>query len=250
PAPSLAAPQVLGLVALNEPLGMTCDENGCRAELSAFCLQQPRDNPDPDAQYTPAEGAQLTLIGMRADGSTVRLSAADHAHFESARGYTSVDASIEPATMQALGLVAVSIEVGPTVSLLPEEQADDPDPQSPDEIALATGAYRMKAVGFFDLGGEQADTIRLANRMINDLPERGRGVTDTDGSVLAAALDSGTAETVDPGAGQQASDMFAICREKVDVTRHVDTMRRCLSHSHDRLIINSNIQFWESLGGS
>jgi hypothetical protein len=250
PLPASASPQVLGLVSMNEPLTMICDEKGCRAELSAFCLQQVRDNPDPDAQYTPADGADLALIGTRADGSTVRLDAADYASFESARGYTSVDASIDATTMQSLGLVSVSIEVGKTVSLLPTQEADDPDPQTPEEVALATGTYRSKAVEFFDASGEQADAIRLTNVMINDLPEHGRGPTDSDGTVLAAALDNGIAETVDPGAVQRASDMFAICREKVDVTHHVDNMRECLSGSHDRMIINSNIQFWESLGGS
>ena len=250
PLPAAASPQVLGLVSMNEPLTMICDGNGCRAELSAFCLQQVRNNPDPEAQYTPADGADLTLIGTRADGSTVRLDAADYASFESARGYTSVDASIDAATMQSLGLVSMQIEVGKTVSLLPTEETTDPDPQTPEEIALATGVYRIKATEFFDASGEQADAIRLSNVMINDLPEHSRGTTDSDGSVLAAALDNGVAETVDPGAVQRASDMFAVCREKVDVTHHIDNMRECLTGSHDRMIINSNIQFWESLGGS
>ena len=250
PLPAAASPQVLGLVSMNEPLTMICDENGCRAELSAFCLQQVRDNPDPEAQYTPAAGADLALIGTRADGSTIRLDAADYASFESARGFTSVDASIDAATMQSLGLVSMSIEVGKTVSLLPTEAIDDPDPQMPEDVALATGAYRSKAEEFFDASGEQADAIRLTNTMINDLPEHGRGTTDSDGSVLAAALDNGMAEAVDPGAVQRASDMFAVCREKVDVTHHIDNMRECLAGSHDRMIINSNIQFWESLGGS
>jgi hypothetical protein len=36
----------------------------------------------------------------------------------------------------------------------------------------------------------------------------------------------------------------------VDVTHHIDTMRACLIGSHDNMVVNSNIQFWDSLGGS
>lgn len=249
PSPVAAAPQVLGLVAMNEPLVMTCDEDGCRAELSSFCLQQPRDNPDPQTAYLPTEGADISLIGTRADGSTVALPAADYMQFEASRGFTAVQASLDPAQMQALGLVSVAIDVGSEVSLLPAEAENDPTPQTPDEIALATGTYREKAAMFFDSSGEQADAIRLTNTMINDLPEH-RSKTDSDGSVLAAALDNGMEDMVDPGAVQRATDMFALCREKVDVTHHIDNMRECLIGTHDRMVINSNIQFWESLGGS
>ncbi len=250
PEPASAAPQVLGLVAMNEPLVMKCDEAGCRAELSSFCLQQPRDNPDPHTAYLPSEGADIALIGTRADGSTVRLPASDYMQFEASRGFTSVRASLDPAQMQSLGLVAVSIEVGTEVSLLPVEAADDPTPQAPDEIALAIGAYREKAAEFFDASGEQADAIRITNTMINVLPEQGRRPTDSDGSVLAAALDDGVVEMVDPAALDRANAIFATCREKVDVTHHIDTMRDCLIGSHDRMVVNSNIRFWESLGGS
>lgn len=245
-----AAPQVLGLVAMNEPLVMKCDETGCRAELSSFCLQQPRDNPPPQAGYLPAEGADIALIGTRADGSTMRLDAADYMEFEASRGFTSVQASLDPATLQALGLVSVAVEVGSAVSLLPEEAAADLDPQSPEEVALATGAYRSKAVEFFDAPGEQADAIRVTNTMINVLPEQGRTNTDADGHLLEAALDDGIAEAIDPSAIRRAAAIHEACRVKVDVTHHIDTMRDCLIGSHDRMVINSNIAFWESLGGS
>jgi hypothetical protein len=36
----------------------------------------------------------------------------------------------------------------------------------------------------------------------------------------------------------------------VDVTHHVFSMRDCLEGSHDRLVTKTNIEFWESLGGS
>ncbi len=248
--PAAASPQVLGLVAMNEPLVMKCDETGCRAELSSFCLQQPRDNPPPQTAYLPIEGADIAMIGTRADGSTIALPAADYMRFESSRGFTSVQASLDPAEMESLGLVSVSIEVGAEVSLMPAEAADDPTPQEPEEIALATGAYRSKAVEFFDQSGEQADAIRVTNTMINVLPEQGRTRQDTDGHLLAEALNDGIAASIDPAAIRRAVDIHESCRQKVDVTHHIDTMRSCLIGSHDRMVVNSNIRFWESLGGS
>jgi hypothetical protein len=245
-----AAPQVLGLVAMNEPLVMKCDETGCKAEISAFCLQQPRDNPTPGATYSPAEGADIALIGTRTDGSTMTLPAADYLAFESSRGFTSVRATIEPAQMAALGLASVAVMVGNAVSLLPAESADDPNPQSAAEIALATGAYRTQASEFFDASSEQADAIRVTNVMINTLPNQGRTKLDSDGHLLAEAFDDGIGETIDPAAIQRAVAIHDTCREKVDVTHHIDTMRACLIGSHDNMVVNSNIQFWDSLGGS
>ena len=54
-----AAPQALGIVASLEPTKMTCDAAGCRAEVTAFCLQQARDNPPAKMTYRPVEGADL-----------------------------------------------------------------------------------------------------------------------------------------------------------------------------------------------
>ena len=42
-----AAPQVLGLQASLQPTPMICTDKGCRADLSAFCLQQQRADPTP-----------------------------------------------------------------------------------------------------------------------------------------------------------------------------------------------------------
>ena len=38
PAPAQAAPQILGLIAYNEPVPMTCVGGTCTAELSSVCF--------------------------------------------------------------------------------------------------------------------------------------------------------------------------------------------------------------------
>lgn len=152
--------------------------------------------------------------------------------------------------MAALGLTSIAVMVGNDVSLLPDVTTDDPDPQSADEIALATGVYRTQASEFFDASSEQADAIRVTNVMINTLPDQGRTKLDSDGHLLAEAFDDGIGEMIDPAAVQRAVAIHDACREKVDVTHHIDTMRACLIGSHDNMVVNSNIQFWDSLGGS
>jgi len=245
-----AAPQVLGVVASLEPTRMTCDETGCRAELTAFCLQQTRANPHPDIAYTPADGAQLAIVGTNAAGETVRVPAGPYLAFHSMRGYTALEAKIDPQAMAALGLSDVAIEVGEQVSLLPADEIGDADPQTAEDIALATGVNRAMAVKFYDEQNQSSDAMRVTNAMINALPAEGRRSSDSDGSLWGAAGVDTLAARVDPAGLQLSSEMFSECQHKVDVTHHVATMRSCLQGTHDRLAVRTNIEFWESLGGS
>jgi hypothetical protein len=242
-----AAPQILGIVASNGVLPLACDDQGCRAELSTFCLQQPRANPEVGQQYTLADAASLTLVGRNAAGETLRLPAGPYLRFVSDRGFTSVALALPDATVQALGLTALAVEVAKDASLIPVEAPGDSNAQSADEIALATGAHRRQGESFFDDSGESADAIRLTNLMLNQLPRSGRQATDTDGRVLTAALASDTGSAAVPAGLDLTRSIYATCQTKVDVTHHVDSMRSCLEGSHDRLVINTNVDFWKSL---
>src|SRR3546814_11252281 len=85
--PAVAAPQILGLVASTGPIPLACDDAGCRAELSSFCLQQPRANPAPDTAYQPAAAGGIFLGGTDLEGAAVRLAAAPSLLFSTARGF-------------------------------------------------------------------------------------------------------------------------------------------------------------------
>ena len=245
--PSAAAPQILGIVASNGTLPLTCDEKGCRADLSTFCLQQPRANPDLGQRYQPADPESVTLVGTRSDSEIVRLPAAPYVSFSSDRGFTSVEVVLPPGRLAALGLVAVAVEVQRQASLLPVAEANDPSPQSQDEIALALGSYRAQGSKFFDDRGAAADGIRLTNRMLNALPQHQRHSTDTDGHLIDLALQSDAAALADPAGIRLAREYHQSCKFKVDVTHHVDSMRSCLQGTHDRLVSNTNVDFWRSL---
>src|ERR1700692_349445 len=68
-----AAPQVLGLVASIRPTLMQCTAAGCRADLSAFCLQQQRPDPGLGTAYRPAPNSPITLIVTSKSGEVRRL---------------------------------------------------------------------------------------------------------------------------------------------------------------------------------
>jgi hypothetical protein len=243
-----AAPQVLGIVASNGPVPLACVDGGCSVDLSTFCLQQPRQNPPPGQAYLPIEGADIVLVGRNAAGEMVRVPAAPYLDFRSDRGFTAVEATLSADKLAALGLHDLAIEIGEKVSLLPAEAAGDSDPQTAEEIALATGAVRTKGAAFFDNTGESGDAIRLANRMINALPAHGRSAGDSDGRVLEAAIATPAGKAADWKGVELARGMYATCQQKVDVSHHIENMRVCLEGTHDRLVVNTNIDFWNSLG--
>ncbi len=245
-----AAPQVLGLVASIRPTPMQCTAAGCRADLSAFCLQQQRPDPGLGTAYRPAPNAAITLIVTSKSGKVDRLDGARYLTFIDDRGFTSMTATIAAQALAGFDIATVAIEVGKDASLLPVPTAGDQNPQLADELALATGANREKAEVYFDRSGRDADAIRLTNAMINNLPAHSRTKSDTDGSVLARTLTQYQGAPIDQRGLDLAENIHRQCVYKTDVTHHVDSMRDCLEGSHDVLVTHTNIDFWNSLGGS
>jgi len=247
---AVAAPQALGLVASLAPTPMHCDASGCRADLSAFCLQQQRADPKPGTIYHAAPGTRLTLVVTGRDGTVRRLDGAGTLSLTDDRGFASITARLSPQALAGMDAASVAIEVGPEAALLPTVKPGDADPQGNDEVALATGVHRHKAETFFDLPGRDADAIRLTNDMLNGLPVASRSPADTDGHLLADTLERYQGLPVDAAGIDLAQEIQQRCAAKVDVTHQIYSMRSCLEGSHDILTTHVNIDFWESLGGS
>jgi hypothetical protein len=245
-----ASPQVLGLVASIRPTPMQCGPAGCRADLSSFCLEQPRSNPIDGMAYEAAPNTKLTLVVTGRDGQIRRLDGTRYLAFVDGRGFASVTARLTAADLASLGAAAVAIEVGKDASLLPVARAADPDPQSNQEIALATGTSRTKAETFFDRSGRDSDAIRLTNAMINYLPPGELGRNPADADVLAKTEAFYQGAPVDPAGVSEAEEIHSNCVAKVDVRHQIESMRSCLEGSHDILLTHTNIDFWNSLGGS
>src|SRR5690242_16112149 len=130
-----AATQILGLMASNGiPTPLACEDGVCRGFLSGFCLQPERPAPTLGSRYRLAGGG-LTILAQRADGSVVRMAGEGAASIAVDGGFTSVAVSLPESLLSAAGAVSLAIEVAPLTLVLPMPEANDPDPQSPEEIA-------------------------------------------------------------------------------------------------------------------
>ena len=95
------APQILGLIASNGAVPLTCAKDACTAELSSFCLQRERPVPPAGTAYSPVGAVTLVLTG--ADGTRRTLAAAEPLRFESERNYTAVVVSLPAETYNMMG---------------------------------------------------------------------------------------------------------------------------------------------------
>src|SRR5687768_9398109 len=82
-APAAAAPQALGVMASADPVPLVCAGSECRAEVTAFCLQESRPVPPEGTDYRAIGTAPMRIVLQRADGSTLALNASEHARLSS-----------------------------------------------------------------------------------------------------------------------------------------------------------------------
>ena len=245
-----AAPQVLGLVASNgSPTPLICDGTNCSAHLSAFCLQEAREAPASGTIYAPAGGGQVTLVATTGDGGTLHLPGQDHLEFRSLIGFTSMRVSLPQRTLAEIGAVDVAVEVGPAVSLLPVAPAHDPDPQTAEEIALATGPIRQAASRLFEAPGAASDAARITSLFINVLaPGEMEPQAQRDGLWQANAAHPAIAGATADGI-VVAQRIYDACRGAV-TSHSANSLRSCLELRHAELMGRTNHKFWDSVGGS
>jgi hypothetical protein len=244
-----AASQVLGLVASNGmPTPLKCADGQCSAQFSTFCLQQSRPAPSRGDGYNVAAGGNLTLIARNAAGQTLRIPANDALEIHSVIGFTSVEISLPKAKLAELGATAVAVEVGPAVSLVPVPIADDPNPQTDDELALATGPMRLAGTPLFESPGAVSDAARIATVLINALPP-GRSESAEDRNGLWVAMLGNPAVTGASAAGRDAAEqMYEACKIALE-SNSAYSMRNCLELRHADLLAETNHQFWKDTVG-
>ena len=240
PGPAPAAPQIMGLVATAEPAPMQCDGGRCTAFLSAFCLQEKRLPPDFDSAYAPAGPGQVFLVATAADGRNTRLDASGLVEFRSRYGYTAIEARLPDRDAAGKRPVALAIEVGPLAALLPVAKPGDPDPLTAEEIALATGPWRLAAAAIMEGEAEAAASARSAMRMVNALPVNGDiPAGEREGLWLRVAGNA-------PASARQA---FDACIRSVDQSIGYP-LRKCLEERHEKIQVGNTREFWRALGGS
>jgi hypothetical protein len=244
-----AATQVLGLVASNgAPTPLVCADGRCSAQFSSFCLQQSRPAPSRGDDYAVAAGGRLTLIARTVAGQTLRIPANDLLQVHSFIGFTSVEISLPKAKLAELGASAVAVDVGPAVSLVPLATADDRNPQTDDELALATGPMRLAATPMFEAPGTASDAARIATVLINALPAKGLESAEDRNELWVAMVDSPAVTGATPGGREAAAQMYEACKIAVE-SHSAFSMRNCLELRHADLLAETNHEFWKDTVG-
>jgi len=240
-----AASQVLGLVASNgAATPLTCVDGQCGAQFSTFCLQQNRPAPSRGDGYSVADGGSLTLVARNAAGQTLRLPANDALEIHSLIGFTSVEISLPKAKLAELGVTDLAVEVAPATSLVPIVTSGDPNPQTEDEIALATGPMRRAATPMFESPGTASDAARIATVLINALPPTGAESVDARNGLWVAMLDNPAMTSATAGGREAAEQMYEACKISVD-SHSAYSLRNCLELRHADLLAETNHKFWK-----
>ncbi len=245
-----AAPQILGVVASNGlPTPLQCEDGVCSGHFSSFCLQEARPAPPADSEYALAPGGRLTLILTMADGRQVRMAGENLLELRSMIGFTSLRMSLPEQKVKALGATAVAVEVGPMTSVLPVSAAADPDPQSKEEIAYATGPLRRLAQATFEARRPDADAARLSSLLINTLPDDEPQTNAGRDAVWARMLALAGARALSPAGIGEARQIYGACEISV-ASKSSFSLKSCMEMRHADLMAVTNRRFWDQNGGS
>lgn len=244
--PAHAAPQALALVATDGDVSLNCNGGECKAEMSAFCLQQDRLTPTRGTPYDVVDGSDLVLKGETADGRVIVLEAKKYLHFATERTHVAVRVSVSEAEMRALGIAKVRVNVGENVALLPEPTANDDRPQLEADLLLLGGPMRMLGAKLVDRNQRHMVAARLTSRIINDIPEDDR-ISPQQGEALWQA-------TMREAAGQDLSaEGVGLARRAMEFcefavsTRARGAMRSCLQSEHDDFLSILNSNYWTAV---
>lgn len=248
-SPSRAAePQILGLVASNGSMPMTCNERDCIVDLSAFCMQERAPVPPPRTPYEIADAQfdTITIVARSTGGQTVRLPAGRIADFHSARGNRAVRMSVPRQAMASLGLQDIAVEVAPMASLVPRSLAGSDDPTVQSEIALVTGSLRLVADRLVDNGGPGTVAARITNRLINAIPEADGGDVDDRESLWSKIVDRSGLVWEDGEGLNMAKDAYRRCSGLPG--GGFISFRQCLAARHDIFLSPQNRAYWDAVG--
>lgn len=248
-----AAPQILGLVATGpEPTVLHCRDGVCSARFTTFCLQQNRDAPLLGTQYSAADSAALRLVVTGADG-TQRSVQAEDVSIQSVHNYTTVKISVPEKQVRALGGggggVTAALSVAPRAALLPKAVAGDPQPQTEEEIALATGAHRAVGEDHVDRGGGTAEAAGTIMSMINALHNRGSadGPKDAQADARQAHAILQQSRTSGPDR-EMLSERVNLCSQLTASAWYRDGMPTCLENFHDSYVSTLTGRYWDAVG--
>ncbi len=245
-SPVRAAPQVLGVIAYNDPAPMSCAMGQCWTELATVCLQKERPNPLAGTPYRFHGKGNVDLVITDAAGQQTRMPAADLVKVKVARGFTSVRVEMTERQMRELGAAEIAVMVGEGMSLVPIEVAGDTNPITKDELAYVDEFLRPEADRWLASNDSRAQATRMVNRMINISPRVGRMSGEDRATLLTRAMGSMSDQFTTKGRARAESN-FQSCRYMVEDIGRFFSMRRCLETKHDSMMLDANTEYWRAV---
>jgi len=242
-AQAQAAPQILGLVATNAPLPVTCENDACTVELSAFCLQRDRHEPASGTPYRAYDAEHLVLEATGADGGVRRMAIGRIAEVESARGRFAVTLTLPRSVVDGLGSEP-RLAVAPMAALVPEAVPGDPAPLTEEEIARAGGPLRHLAGSIAEGGTSDGNRARILTRVINAMPDEDELSAQQRTELWAHGLEAVGSNPDVLGVAPAAAD-FDNCRAAPSAGMSV---KACLQLKHDSAVGEMNIDIWTVTG--
>ena len=248
-------PQVLGLVAHQTPVPLTCEGDTCQALVSSFCLQEHRPPPGEGQAYEPAGSGDVTLLVRKADGSTREFSAAGLLTYVSDGHFTRTRIAMDSARLASLDATEVSVRIAPMVSLVPVTDAPMPADVTAQDKETAYGVARFTASDFFHPGKTRPDAAVTLTRMINTLPVAMTGGVDPRAvdpfkraALWRSVSDSGALTGLSSGGIDRAKSELDRCGQFAEMGFKL-TLRGCLEGAHDRTMREVNEELWKAEAG-
>ncbi len=238
-----AAPQALALVNSGGEVTLQCHDDECIASLSAYCLQKERSVPSKGTTYNFADAKQVRLIGIKKDGSRVLLDAANELRVAAERRQVAVSVAIPKSRLDELGLIAVTVDVGPNVTLLPRAVAGDKTPLSESEIALATGPLRELGTRVVESDPDRIGAARWILRLSDTLPPTATLDPKARGQFIDRARRDKTIAGLSAPARDQTQGLLTVCQVHTGLGAY-GSLRNCFEQRHDTLLWELNVGFW------
>ena len=134
-------------------------------------------------------------------------------------------------------------------SAMPVPVASDVNPQTREEIALATGAMRHLAQAAFEDRNGTADAARLASLVINALPADEPQTAAGREAVWTRLLAGSSAQSLSSEGIAEARSMYNACEISV-ASKSSYSLKGCMELRHADLMAVTNRSFWDRSGGS
>jgi len=239
-----AAPQLLGVVATVAPLKFECEGGLCRADVSTFCMQSERETPDRHQSYRAHNPDVFRVVASTADGNLVRVALED-AQFRSERGYTATRVQIQTKWLAMQGLTPVGLEVDKGGVLVPMPLIGDANPIKPGEVEYAMTSLQPVAEKIFKKHGVNYEATQIVNRVLNEIPARGRLAKNDRANLWQNTFDETARESVG-AAMHRAADVVGYCQVRTKHGRFF-SVRRCLEQRLDGMLMNINTDYWKAV---